>query len=447
MTKKLDDSDDEDIYADDEREEIYANCTKKYYDVETFRLQVKELVLGYIDQHNRDCDDEIMDEFQVDLYADAAVSTIKHKFGPNYAGQRKTKIEASDFHVNYGNHYCCSDPLLLEKAGESYDKAIGHMAKILANNMKKCKYVKGGWADFKFHQYINIDRGTQANPRHVRNVLLYYVKKILFSHLDNPQEQTEYTNDYGIKFDFTEYFIYLGQELYHLVIRCNKAHIWNYHHSDCWFVIRAFQAVSKAFQQAYDIQCSPDVMSDKKGTPYYVFENCSPLNDADTFDLIQKVIFAYCRKQGLKKLKMRQSKFVIDLELILSSDKLYDEEHKLSSQGTTAKILSWCYWHLTPRSISRFESVFFVGVMRWKKISTMDYFYKSESDKQDINILPEKYRVPFYTTTKPLHEILLRLASSWSNYAFSLKKYPWIPLPMPSCIGYVSAWESIFQYD
>ena len=76
----------------------------------------------------------------------------------------------------------------------------------------------------------------------------------------------------------------------------------------------------------------------------------------------------------------------------------------------------------------------------------MDYFYKSESDKQDINILPEKYRVPFYTTTKPLHEILLRLASSWSNCVFSLKKYPWIPLPMPSCIGYVSAWESIFQY-
>lgn len=408
---------------------------------------MKELTLGFIDKHNRDCDDEIMKEFQVDLYADAAVSTIKHKFGPNLIGQRKTKIEASDFHVNYGNHYCSPDPLLLEKAGESYGKTIGHLAKIVANNMRKCNSIKGGWKNFTLHHYINIDRGTTANPNHVRNCLLYFLKKELFPHLNDPQSQTSYTNDFGLTFDFTKYFIYLGQELYHLVIRCTKAHIWNYHHSDCWFVIKAFQAVSKAYQEAYDIQVTPDVISDKKGLPYHVFDNCKPLNDDHIFRVMCKVILAYCRKQGLRKLSWKDAGFITDLELILISDEIYDEKFNLSSQGTTARILDWCYKHLTKRSITRFESVFFVGVSKWKKISTLDFFYKSESDKNDVNILPEKHRVPFYTTTKPLHEILLRLASSWSSAIFDLDNYPWNPLPMPNCIGTISAYESIFQYD
>ena len=437
----------EDLFADDSIDAIYDDYTRYYFNVEIFRHQIKEFTLGYIDSHNRDCDDVLLHDFQVDLYADAAVSTIKHKFGPNIVGTRKTKIEASDLHINYGNHYCSSDPLLLEKAGESYDRQIGHIAKIVAKNLKKCKHVKGGWKKFKFHHYINIDRGTQANAKHIRNVLLFKLKNILFANLSKQeaQSQTTFTNKHGITFNFAEYFIYLGQELYHLVIRCTKAHIWNYHHGDCWYVLRAFQALSKAYQLDYDIQHTPDVLTEFKGHPYQVFESEPKISDPENFKLFQQVIFAYCRKQGLKVTNIKHGKYIANLELILSSQLLYDPDDYLFAQGTTGKVLSWCYEHLSPRSIARFESVFFVGIKRWKAISIKDYYYLSLEDKQNCHIKPIEVSVPFYSVTKPLHEILLRLASSWRTKVHKIEDVPWITVPMPSYIGTVAPWESIFQ--
>ena len=89
--------------------------------------------------------------------------------------------------------------------------------------------------------------------------------------------------------------------------------------------------------------------------------------------------------------------------------------------------------------------IFFVGKNRWLKYQISDYFYHSEEDKKDPNILPTEYKVPFYVSTEAIHEKLLLLASTFGG-VYSKKNYGWCPAPSPSCIGDVSLWESIFQY-
>lgn len=79
------------------------------------------------------------------------------------------------------------------------------------------------------------------------------------------------------------------------------------------------------------------------------------------------------------------------------------------------------------------------------KYTISDYFYHSNEDKLNPNVLPTTYQVPFYTSTEPIHELLLQLASSFSTTIYKKTDYMWCPGPSASCIGDVSLWESIFQ--
>ena len=205
-------------------------------------------------------------------------------------------------------------------------------------------------SEFDFYHYFNIDRGTTANAEHIRNCMLYYMK----DNLDIDQTTTEWTNQYGITFDFTEYFVFVGQELYHLVIRCRNERIWNYHHSDCWLVIRAFQSVATQYQHKYNIQTTPDVLTDIKSTPYEVYKYCPLLTDDEHFAMVQRVIICYLQLKGTN---MKYIDYYAQLTKVMLSDELYDADEELLAKGVVAKMLSWCFDHLTPRSIARFESV------------------------------------------------------------------------------------------
>ena len=70
----------------------------------------------------------------------------------------------------------------------------------------------------------------------------------------------------------------------------------------------------------------------------------------------------------------------------------------------------------------------------------------SIEDKKDPSIQPEAIEVPFYVSTLPIHELLLRFASSCDVYVYDCDSYPWSPAPTPSCIADVSLWDSIFQF-
>ena len=204
-------------------------------------------------------------------------------------------------------------------------------------------------AEFKFHHYFNIDRGTVANVDHIRNCMLYYMKK----KLNIDQTETSWTNKHDICFDFTKYYVVVGQELFHLVIRCRNKRIWNYMHSDCWYVIRAFQTVATQYQHRYDIKTTPDIISDYEQTPYEVYEMCTLLTNDRYFEYVQNVIICYLRLVGTNS----YSELSTELTQVLISERLYDKEEGLLSKAVVAKMLCWCYDHLTPRSIARFESV------------------------------------------------------------------------------------------
>ena len=61
---------------------IFVNI-KKYYNVIRIREHMKEVLLGHFHQHNIDVENVLMKDWQNDYYADAAVSSIRHKMGPN----------------------------------------------------------------------------------------------------------------------------------------------------------------------------------------------------------------------------------------------------------------------------------------------------------------------------------------------------------------------------
>ena len=263
------------------------------------------------------------------------------------AQRRRTVIEASELHINIGLHYPINNCRLLEKCRETYEHVFGDIASAAVRNMKICIQPE---SDFDFYHYFNIDRGSLANPNHIRNCMLFYIKQKL--HID--QTATEWTNNNGITFDFTQYYVIVGQELYHLVIRCRNKRIWNYHHADCWFVIQAFTSVSTLYQLKYDIQSTPDVICEKKSTPYQVYEYCPLLTNDVYFKHVQHVIICYLQFQGTS---IKDGECYTELSEVMLSDTLYDSEHELLSKGVVGKMLAWCFDHLTPRSIARFESV------------------------------------------------------------------------------------------
>ena len=270
-------------------------------------------------------------------------------------GKRKTVINASELHIHIGLHYPINNYRLLPNCGETYEYVFGDIAAAAVRNMKNCTTAN---EEFDFHHYFNIDRGSLANVEHIRNCMLYYMK----DKLGIDQTSTQWINECGIVFDFTQYFVIVGQELYHLVIRCRNKRIWNYHHSDCWFVIRAFQSVAKQYQLKYDIRTTPDVITEFKSTPYKVYELCPLLNVSRNFVAVQRVVISYLQLNGTN-LKYNANEYH-QLNQILLSDQLYDEDNGLLAKGVVAAMLAWCYDHLTPRSIARFESVKFLTKLK-----------------------------------------------------------------------------------
>ena len=236
---------------------------------------------------------------------------------------------------------------MLPKCAETYEHVFGDIAESAARNMQICIQSE---SEFDFYHYFNIDRGTLSNPDHIRNCMLFYMKQSL----NIEQTSKEWTNQHGITFDFTEYYVIVGQELYHLVIRCRNKRIWNYHHSDCWLVIRAFQSVSTQYQRQYNIETTPDVITDIKSTPYDVYEHCPLLTDDKLFSIVQNVIICYLQLKGTN---IKHTEYTAELTRVLLSDELYDTDDELLAKGVVAKMLSWCFDHLTPKSIARFESV------------------------------------------------------------------------------------------
>ena len=61
---------------------ITANI-KNYYNVLRIREHMKEILLGHFYQHNLEIEKLLLKSWQNDYYADAAVSSIRHKMGPN----------------------------------------------------------------------------------------------------------------------------------------------------------------------------------------------------------------------------------------------------------------------------------------------------------------------------------------------------------------------------
>ena len=62
---------------------VIENNIKNYYNVIRIREHMKEVLLGHFYQHNIDVEKLLMQSWQNDYYADAAVSSIRHKMGPN----------------------------------------------------------------------------------------------------------------------------------------------------------------------------------------------------------------------------------------------------------------------------------------------------------------------------------------------------------------------------
>lgn len=355
-----------------------------FYTAKTFRKAVKEIALGYIHEHNVEVDGSIYRHWQPDYYADCSFSSIGHKMGPNLSGSRKTVINASDLHIGIDMNWLIGGPRLMPRGGETYELEMGDIAKCIADNMRKVKHIHknllyyfdgddemydsefidslGGYMEegdsngalFEFKHNLNIDRGTFVNANNVRNVLLYFIKK----HLKIKCEEFYYKNEYGIHFDFRYYYVLIGQELLHLYLRAQNAHLWNWRHADGFYVAGAFQAVVKAYQLKYNINETPDVLSENVTHPYEVYKHCQILHNEDDFKLIQEEIITYMRHAGINVKHPKASYYLNQLDIKLNGRQLYDDgEEQLNAKGVVGRLLGWLFDHLTPRSIARFESV------------------------------------------------------------------------------------------
>ena len=270
-------------------------------------------------------------------------------------GQRKTALIAGEFHLHTGMHWQSNQTRLLPGGGESYEIVMDEIGTFVANNLKNCRTIDRGYIDFDFYHYVNYDRGTLCNRDHIRNCIIYFVKKAL----GIDAATATWTNDHGITFDFRDYYIIIGQELYHLVLRAQNNHIWNYHHSDCFYVIRSIQAVAKSYQLEYDEIESPDLITEYESHPYAIYQHSPLLHDLNTFKIMQNVIINYMRLQGILLVSTSTSKFVFELQMKINEKGMIidQQEPVLTHKGITAKYIGWTLRHLTIRSLPRFHSV------------------------------------------------------------------------------------------
>lgn len=183
---------------------------------------------------------------------------------------------------------------MFPNGGETYEIFLSEAAAIAAKNMKIATKCENNWINYQFRNIFNIDRGSQSNCDTIRNAMVYLIKK----ELEIPQFVTQYENKKtGILYDFTEYYVMVTQELFHLVIRCRDAKIMNFNHSDYFAVIRGLTKYSKQLQFKYDIKTSPAFLTNKIFDPRKAIKQIKILQNEDALSMIKKLILCFLRLQ------------------------------------------------------------------------------------------------------------------------------------------------------
>lgn len=434
---------------------IHSEC-QKFYLPETFTAGIKEYLLGYMHLENLRFETEVDKTIQTDYYADAANSTLKHTI-QNYDNQRKRRTNTTELHIQNWQAILKGQFRILPNGSECYEIFLDELADIIKNNICTATKAIGGWSNYRFHHVFNIDRGTQANPNILRNGLIYKLKQKLGCN----QWDTYYKNEStGKIFHFDQYYLRVGQELYHLVIRLRQAGAWNYQHSDCWAVIRAFTAVSKRLQYKYDKLKHPSLFqinsAEERYDPYKLYEQYKQLfDDRQVFDNMKKIIFAFLRLQGTRDYKLQQ-----ELKCTIHTTKLIVNGINVEKPTKfIADLLFVLFNKVTKNHIGQIEALFLFGPSRWKEIQMKDYFYNNEQDRANPNKDPDTIAIPFYTSNPYVHERFLTFINLYSqpssqdsstnhkkNLRCKLEDYPLNNnTPYVSYFAATAEWETQFQ--
>ena len=264
-------------------------------------------------------------------------------------------MDTTQLHIQNWQTFLRGQLRLLPNGGESYEILFDEMAQIIADNMllaEKPPQNVDNWDDYEFHHCINIDRGTLANPDVVRNCLVSKIKTKVGCY----QTDKVFRNlDTGRDYDFTQYYVRVSQELYHLVIRCRT--IWNYSHSDCWAVLRGLTNVSKRLQYKYDKFKHASVLKTQDGRqkmhPYDLYLSKKILQNDNTFQTIKNIINWYLQLQGTTHPILQR-----DLNRKINESKLWDPKApELTPRQLVADVLVDLYTHVTDNHLGHIESV------------------------------------------------------------------------------------------
>ena len=271
------------------------------------------------------------------------------------AGKRKTHLTASELHISNWQGYWMKETMLLERGSETYDKWLGRLAVLIADNIKYCTIYDNAtnlsgtnWFKTNFKIIINIDRGTQANVDSIRNFLTYRIKQ----NLKMKQNEAIFTNSSGITFNFSNLYLIVTQELFHIFIRIRNAKMTNYHHPDCSIIMSSFMDIVNSLKCQYDPQNSPDVLNSKLA-PYTLFEKVPMLNDPLIFKHIKKYI-----NLRWKLMKTTDKQLIAAIQTELRHIPIKDKQNiNNTSKQIVASIILYCVQKLTPRYYHKFFSV------------------------------------------------------------------------------------------
>lgn len=208
----------------------------------------------------------------------------------------------------------------LPHGAEPYKLLIPHYADWIAEMMTECRPKYNGNYLYDFFNNINFDKGTSANPDHIRNALLYEMKNIL----KIPQSDTRFTNKYGVTFNFEEwyinvclylhkilykihimyiYIIQVTQETFHIIIRMNKKGCFRHHHSDCYYCRGNALFVVKQLREKYDFYNTPPIVTQTKKSPYQLLMKDNEFdwlrkNNQQTYKEMKNIINAVLQLDG-----------------------------------------------------------------------------------------------------------------------------------------------------
>lgn len=187
----------------------FVDETSKYLQSPVLYKALSNIVYGHIIPELQKIDDIRLSIWISNYGLDAAESTIPLKFGPMQkdgkgAGYIKPRLHAS------ASHLCCDWGLVLreirflEKAGEKYDIVIvQQLAACIARNMQLVREC----IDFAIH--LNLDTGTECNVENIRNCIIEGIIRFLSLSSD----AKEWTNQFNVRFDFTQFRITVNDNL------------------------------------------------------------------------------------------------------------------------------------------------------------------------------------------------------------------------------------------